>query len=91
MPNIKICLNEFQTLEQIKTFARILNLRFLDYLPCTCAIPCQDHFWALNFYICEPFSKVLWYILRFLECKKMTIPYVLEQGNMQKDGFQRML
>ena len=57
MPNIKICLNEVQTLEQSCQFARILNLRFLDYLPYTCKIPGQDHFLALIF-IYEPIFKI---------------------------------
>ena len=37
----------------------------------------------------------LWHFLRLLECKRMTISYlyvgVLEQGDMQKGGFQKMV
>ena len=75
-------------------FARILNSRFLDYLPCTCKIPGQDHFLAL-FFIYEPIFNFLWHFLRLLECKSMPISYlyvgVLEQGDMQKGGFQRVV
>ena len=42
-----------ERLNKVTKFARILNLRFLDYLPFTCEIPGQDHFWALIF-IYEP-------------------------------------
>ena len=41
------------------------------------------------------FSKNLWHFLRLLACKRMTISYlyvgVLEQGDMQKDCFLRMV
>ena len=77
-------------LNKVTKFARILNLRLFYYLPCTCKIPGQDHFWVLNSY-----SNFLWHFLRLLECKRMTISYlyvgVLEQGDMQKGGFQRMV
>ena len=45
-------------MNRVTKFARILNLRILDYLPCTCKIPGQDHFWALNFYFIEPIFKI---------------------------------
>ena len=41
---------ESNRLNKVTKFARTLNLRFLDYLPCTCKIPGQDHFWALIFF-----------------------------------------
>ena len=44
-------------LNKVTKFARILNVRFLDYLPCTCKIPGQNHFLALNF-IYEPIFKI---------------------------------
>ena len=40
-------------LNKVTKFASILNLRFSDYLPCTCKIPGQDHF-GHKFFICEP-------------------------------------
>ena len=95
MPNIKICLSEVHTLGQSHQIARILNLRFLDYLPCTCKIPGQDYFWTLNSYLRTDFQNFCGTFLRLLECKRMTISYlyvgVLEQGDMQKGGFQRMV
>ena len=46
-------------LNKVTKFARILNLRFLDYLPCTCKIPGQDHIFALNFYLLTDFQNFL--------------------------------
>ena len=43
--------------KNVTKLARILNLRIFDYLPCTCKIPGQDHFWALIFF-CEPIFKI---------------------------------
>ena len=43
-------------MNKVTKFARILNLNFLDYPPCTCKIPGQDHFWALNFYLLTDFQ-----------------------------------
>ena len=85
MPNIKICLNEVQTLEQSRQVAKILNLRFLGYLS----------FLGVKFLFMNRFSKFLWHFLRLLECKRMTISYlyegVKEQGDIQKGGFKRMV
>ena len=44
-------------LNKVTKVARILNLRFLDYLPCTCKIPGQNGF-GRNFFIYEPIFKI---------------------------------
>ena len=92
MPNIKICLNDVQIkrLNKVTKFARILNSRFLDHLPTR-----SRSFLGVKFLFINQFSKSLWHFLRLLECKRMTISYlyvgVLEQGDMQKGGSQRMV
>ena len=48
-------------------------------------------------FIYEPIFKIFVVFLRLLECKRMTISYlyvyvgVLEQGDMQKGGFQKLV
>ena len=74
-------------LKIVTKFARILNLRVLDLLPCTCKIPGQDHFWGVKFLFMGRFSKFLWHFLPLLECKRMMISYLyvgfleLQQGD----------
>ena len=50
---------------------------------------------GVKFLFVNRFSHFLWHFLRLLECKRMTISYlyvgVLEQGEKQKGGFQRIV
>ena len=82
-------------LNKVTKFVRIVNLRFLDYLPCTCKIPGQDHFLEVKFLFMNRFSKFLWHFVRLLEFKRMTISYlyvdVIEQADIQKGGFQKIV
>ena len=77
-------------LNKVTKFARALNLRFLDYIPCSCKI-----IFGRKIFIYEPAFKIFVALLGLLECKSMTISYlyvgVLEQGDMQKGGIQRMV
>ena len=43
-------------LNKVIKFARILNLRFLDYLPCTSKIPGQRSFLGIEFLSMNRFS-----------------------------------
>ena len=81
-------------MNKVTKFARILNLRFLDYRHCTCKIPGQDHFGAFSLiFIYDPIPKILCHFLRLLECKRMTLSYVyfgvLEQGDILKKVVSR--
>ena len=81
-------------LNRVAKFARILNLRFLDFLPCTCKMPGQDHFGRLIF-IYEPIFNFFVALFTTFGMKKddniILYVNVLEQGDMQKGGFQRMV
>ena len=81
-------------LNKVAKFARNLYLRFLDYLPCTCKIPGQDHFWALNFYLWADLQNFVALFTTFGMQKDDNIIFyvgVLEQGDMQNGGFKRMV
>ena len=84
-----ICLNK------VTKFSRFLNLRFLDYLPCTCKIPGKDHFWAMTFFFYTDFQIFVALFRTFGMQKDDKIIFVCrcfrEQGDMQKGGFQRMV
>ena len=51
--------------------------------------PSQYYFW------CKFLNKKMWHFLQLLECKRMTRLYLnvddLDQGDMQKGVFQRMV
>ena len=54
-----------------------------------------ESFLGVKFLFMNRFSKFSRHFLRLLECKRMTILYlyldVLEESDMQKGGFQRMV
>ena len=45
------------------------KFKFMDYLPCTCKIPGQDHFLAFNFYLLTDFQKLCGTFYDFLNAK----------------------
>ena len=95
MQNIKICLNEVQTLEQSHQICLNSKFKIFGLPPLHMQNTRSRSFLGVKFLFMNRCSKFLWQFLRLFEYKRMTISYlyvgVLKQDDMQKGGFQRMV